>query len=76
MDKLTAILNEIRPGQDFSSAHDFFAQGILDSVDLTTLVASLESGYDLFIDVEEFVPENFRNLRAIQALLARHGVAA
>jgi acyl carrier protein len=75
MEDVIAILNEIRPGQDFSSADDFFAQGVLDSVDLTILVAALETRYELFVDVAEFVPENFRNLGAIQALLQRHGAA-
>jgi acyl carrier protein len=75
MEDVIAILNEIRPGKDFSGADDFFAQGVLDSLDLTSLVAALEARYDLFVDVEELVPENFRNLAAIRALLTRHGVA-
>jgi acyl carrier protein len=74
MENVITILNEIRPGQDFSKAEDFFAQGVLDSLDLTALVAALESRYDMFVDVDEIVPENFRNLAAIQALLVRHGV--
>ena len=74
MEEVIAILNDIRPGQDFSTADNFFDQGVLDSLDLTTLVAALETRYDVFVDVEELVPENFRNLAAIQALLARHGV--
>jgi acyl carrier protein len=75
MEDVIAILNEIRPGKDFSGADDFFAEGVLDSLDLTSLVAALEARYDLFVDVEELVPENFRNLAAIRALLTRHGVA-
>ncbi len=74
MKEIIAILNEIRPGQDFSGADDFFAQGVLDSLDLTALIAALEARYDMFVDVEELVPDNFRNLAAIQALLVRHGV--
>jgi acyl carrier protein len=68
------ILNEIRPGQDFSGADDFFDQGLLDSLDLTTLVAALESRYDVFVDVDEIVAHNFRNVAAIKTTLARHGV--
>jgi len=75
MEDLIAILNEIRPGQDFSAANDFFAQGVLDSLDLIALVAALEARYNMFVDVEEMVPENFRSLAAIKTLLARHGVA-
>jgi acyl carrier protein len=74
MKDIIAILNEIRPGQDFSGADDFFAQGVLDSLDLTALIAALEARYDMFVDVDELVPDNFRNLTAIHALLVRHGV--
>jgi acyl carrier protein len=74
MEDLIAILTEIRPGQDFSAVDDFFAQGVLDSLDLTAMVAALEARYGLFVDVEEIVPANFRNLGAIRSLLARHGV--
>jgi acyl carrier protein len=75
MKDVMAILNEIRPGQNFSGANDFFAQGVLNSLDLTALVAALEAHYDVFVDVDELVPDNFRNVAAIRALLARHGVA-
>ena len=74
MDELIAILNEIRPGQNFSGADNFFDQGMLDSLDLTALIASLESRYNIFMDVDEIVVDNFRNLAAIKAILARKGV--
>jgi acyl carrier protein len=74
VENVITILKEIRPGQDFSKAEDFFAQGVLDSLDLTALVAALESRYNMFVDVDEIVPDNFRNLAAIRALLVRHGV--
>ena len=74
MDELTTILNEIRPGQDFSGARNFFDQGVLDSLDLTALVAALESRYGIFVDVDEIVADNFRNLTAIRMFLARKGV--
>lgn len=74
MDELIAILTEIRPAQDFARAENFFDEGVLDSLDLTALVAELESRYGVFMDVDEIVPENFRNLTAIKTLLARKGV--
>jgi acyl carrier protein len=75
MQEVIAILNDIRPGEDFSGTDDFFAKGVLDSLDLTTLVAAIEGRYNVFIDVEEMIPENFRNLAAIRAVLGRHGVS-
>lgn len=76
MEQLTAILNEIRPGKDYGTAHNFFDQGLLDSLDMTALVAALESHYNVFMDVDEIVAENFCSIPAIQALLARKGVNA
>jgi acyl carrier protein len=74
MDEVIAILNEIRPGENFAGAVNLFDQGVLDSLDLTTLVAALESRYNVFIDVDEIVADNFRNLAAIKAVLVRKGV--
>jgi acyl carrier protein len=74
MDELIAILNEVRAGQNFATAENFFDQGMLDSLDLTALVADLEARYNVFMDVDEIVPDNFRNLEAIKTLLARKGV--
>ena len=74
MKEVIEILNEIRTGQNFAGAQDFFDQGVLDSLDLTALVAAIESRYGVFIDVDEMVADNFRNLFAIQSTLARKGV--
>jgi acyl carrier protein len=74
MDEVIVILNEIRPGGNFSAAQNFFDQGLLDSVDLTTLVSALESRYNVFIDVDEMGTENFGSLAAIKTVLARKGV--
>jgi acyl carrier protein len=74
MEDILAILNDIHPGKDFAKGNDFFAQGVLDSLDLIALVAAIEARYNVFIDVEQIVPDNFKNLSAIKALLARQGV--
>ena len=74
MEELTAILTEIRAGQDYSGAENFFKEGLLDSLDMTALVASLESRYNVFLDVDEIVPENLCSLKTIRTLLARKGV--
>jgi acyl carrier protein len=47
---------------------------MLDSLDLTTLVSELEMRYNVFIDVDEIVADNFRNLDAIKTVLAHKGI--
>lgn len=74
MEELIGILSEIRAGQNYAGAKDFFREGLLDSLDMTALVASLESRYNVFFDVDEIVPEKFQSLTAIQALLVQKGI--
>jgi acyl carrier protein len=74
MNELLAILQGIRPESDFAGSRDFIADGLLDSFDVVTLVATLDRTYGISIDGVEIVPEHFRNLESITALLGRYGV--
>lgn len=76
METVIEILKTIRPEYDFAGVDDFFARGLLDSYDLTMLVAALEDRHSVAIDGADIVPENFQSIDAILALLARYGVAA
>lgn len=74
MTNLLEILTEIRPESPFSESHDFLDDGLLDSFDIVMLVSSLDKTFGISIEGTEIVPENFRNLEAIRALLRKHGV--
>lgn len=76
MIQLLEILREIRPESSFSSSHDFLDDGLLDSFDIVMLVSSLDKTFGISIEGTEIVPENFRDLEAIRALLRKHGVEA
>lgn len=71
--KLLDILQNIHPQFDFEKSEDFFADGLIDSFDLTRLIAALEEAYDINIGGNELKAENFKNLEAIRALLERCG---
>ena len=73
MKSLPEILKEIRPEFDFTTSIDFMADGMLDSFDMVTLVATLDKTYGISIQGTDIVPENFQNLKAIEALLRRSG---
>jgi acyl carrier protein len=68
----TDILKEIRPEFDFTESSDFIADGMLDSFDVVTLVATLDKTYGISIDGMDIVPENFKNLETIKALLSKY----
>ena len=74
MAKILALLTEIRPEQDYTSSDNFVEDGLLDSFDIVTLVASLDKTYGISIDGVDVIPENFKNSQTIEALLRKHGV--
>jgi acyl carrier protein len=74
MSHLPDLLNSIRPEADFSLSNDFLMDGLLDSFDMITLVASLDQAYKISIDGLDIVPENFQNIAAIEQLLGKYGV--
>lgn len=74
MSELFAVLKTIRPESDFATSRDFIAEGMLDSFDVVTLVASLDKTYGISIDGVDIVPEHFQNLDTIAALLRKYGV--
>ncbi len=75
MSRLLEILTEIRPEFDFTTSSDFLADGMLDSFDVVMLVSALDKEFGISIAGTDILPENFRTLEAISALLGRYGVA-
>lgn len=74
MNALAELLKGIRPEFDFTVSRDFIADGMLDSFDVVTLVATLDKTYGISIDGVDIVPEHFQNLDTIAALLRKYGV--
>lgn len=74
MKNVAEILTELRPEANFKGSDDFITDGLLDSFDVVTLVATLEKNYNISIDGVDIVPENFKNLQSIEALLCKNGV--
>lgn len=74
MEKINAILKEIRPEYDFNDIQNFFEEGMLDSFDLVTLVATLDKTFNISIKGTDILPENFCNVPAIANMLKGYGV--
>ena len=71
MERLLAILKNMHPDVDFSGDQDLIAEGILDSLDIVTLVTEIHAEFDVAIPAEEIVPENFNSAEALWALIER-----
>lgn len=70
------ILKSVRAEGEFAGVDDFFARGILDSLDLTMLVSALEERLGVGVNGLDIIPQNFRSVKAIMALMRKYGVAA
>ena len=74
MDKIVRILSGIRPEFDFTRSQDFIADGFLDSLDVVMLVTELDKQFSISIDGIDIIPDNFKNVDSIKALLEKKGV--
>ena len=72
INSLVEILNEIRPENDFVQSQDFINDGLLDSFDVINLVSIIEEKFNINIDGEEIIPENFQNLNTLNILFKKY----
>ncbi len=71
MEKLIEILEELHSDVDFNNREDLIDAKILDSFDIITLIADIDTEYEINIPAEEIIPENFNSAKAIYALIER-----
>ena len=71
MEKIEEILKSIRPDIDLNSKN-FVDEGALDSFDIVSLVSELIQEFDVDINVEDIVPDNFNSVESIYNLVEGH----
>jgi len=71
MEELLNILKELHEDVDFEVQEDLVDEGILDSLDIVTLITEINDAFDISIPAEEIVPENFNSAAAIWALIEK-----
>jgi len=71
MEKLLEILNDLHPEVDFENNEELIDDGILDSLDIVTIVTEIDDKFDVTIPAEEIIPDNFNSAKALMALITR-----
>lgn len=71
MEKVIEILTELHPEVDFNTATELIDDGVLDSLDIVSLVAAIDTEFGVVVPAEEIVPENFNSAADIFALITR-----
>ena len=69
MDKIKEILEDIRPDVDFESEKLLIDGNVLDSFDIISIVTELNDAFDIDINVNDLLPENFNSIEAITELV-------
>ena len=69
MEELLEILLEIKPGVDFEKETNLVDDGILDSLDIISIISEVSEEYDVKIPPEDIVPENFNSAGAMKKLI-------
>ncbi len=71
MDKLIEILSDLHPDVDFETEDGLVDNGILDSLDIVTLITEINDKFDVSIPAEEIIPENFNSAQSLYALIEK-----
>ncbi len=72
MEKLLEALKEVRDDIDFAGQYGLVDEGVIDSLDLTQIIAALDEAFDIHIPSGEIEPENFNSVQDMLTLVKRY----
>ena len=67
--KQLQILTETCPGVDFTKETALVDDGFLESLDLVTIVSEIMATFDIELNVDDLLPENFNSVPAMLRLI-------
>lgn len=71
MEELLKILEELHPDVDFKTREGLIDNGVLDSMDIVSLISEISENFDVTITAKDIVPENFNSAAALYGLIRR-----
>lgn len=71
MDELLKLLKGIRPDVDFETETELIDDGILDSMDVVSIISEIDDVFGVQIRITELEPENFNSAETIWNLVQK-----
>ena len=71
MEELLEILGELHPDVDFENETQLVDDGILDSLDIVSLIGEIKRVFDVTVTAGDIIPDNFNTVQAMMALIER-----
>lgn len=71
MEEILDILNDLGLDADFEHCTTLIDDGILESLDIVTIIAELSDAFDITIPARDIVPENFNSAEAMLNMVNR-----
>lgn len=71
MNELLAIMKDVRPDIDFERETALIDDNLLDSFDIITIVSEVNERFDVEINVDDLLPENFNSAEALYELITK-----
>ena len=69
MEKLLEILQRVRPDVDFKNETLLIDDGILDSMDVVSIISEFDDEFGVQVRINELIPDNFNSVEAIWNLI-------
>lgn len=71
MEQLLELLKEVKSDIDFEKETDLVDEGLLDSLEIVTIIASIEEKFGIDINPDDIDPDNFQSAEAMWEMIQR-----
>lgn len=71
MEQLLQIMSDVRPDIDFDKETSLIDDDILDSFDIIAIVSEVNVQFNVEINVNDLLPENFNSAAALYELILK-----
>ena len=69
MEKLLDLLNRTKPEVDFVNNKRLVDDGLLDSLDIVSIIMAIEKEYDIVINPDDIDPDNFQSAESVYDMI-------